>query len=141
MNDTEITELERLAKAATPGPWTKEQGQVDGIWQTHFFVKSPTDASYAPVAKCQSATMRTDQAEANAAYIAALSPSVVLALISRLREAEGKLRAMCFDKEGKDYELCDNDGRGCPCVTVAWMHFHPNAPSVCRDAANPEAGR
>lgn len=67
------TELQRritLAEAHAQGPWSSSQPAENNILQAHFIVSSSLDATYAPVAKCQSRTMNLKQAAANAAFIA-----------------------------------------------------------------------
>jgi hypothetical protein len=72
---TDLDALEKLAEAATPGPWETEVADFDArSWA--IFHRGGTFV--APDAGC----------EADAAYIAAMSPDVALALIARLRAAE-----------------------------------------------------
>jgi len=101
--ELELIALELLAAEATPGPWV--------VWENHADVYASTpDLENTPsylggvrmkVAACefddQFDFMGTDEelasggpynGEANAAYIAALSPERVLALIARVRAAE-----------------------------------------------------
>jgi hypothetical protein len=69
---TRLDELERLARAATPGPWSAE---------SQFRVKHRRGyRAWDDVAQ----TMTSD----DSAYIAALSPEVVLALIDVVRAAD-----------------------------------------------------
>lgn len=86
---TDLDALDRLAKAATPGPWMVAGSD---IWDT-------ADGTYPGIP-----LMRADhevrswgrpythhERNANAAFIAAASPSVILALVQRLRVAEAAL--------------------------------------------------
>ena len=63
--------LEALARAATPGPW-----EAHG----HEVMRPHPDGAYTIAEAMDS--------RADAAYLAALSPEVVLALVARLRIAE-----------------------------------------------------
>lgn len=93
MTRDEMQELKRLAESATPGPWrvagTKEKpcpvvSTVDRTgYQIHsmLHVKSsePDVWEHMEDAYCR-----------DAAYIAAANPSVVLSLIARIEELEGR---------------------------------------------------
>jgi len=81
-----MSELKRLAEAATPGPWYTES---DGVPQlnnvAHFIHTAERIVAYGQLL------------EADAAYIAAASPDAILALIEerdRLREALTRLVAV-----------------------------------------------
>ncbi len=99
-----LDEIERLARAATPGEWSV--GTLRPRSCGMEWVSSP-DMSH--IADCSEAVALTEwglcgrvepeQIEANAAYIAAANPAAILALIARLRAAEagiGELRAVLF---------------------------------------------
>lgn len=79
----DLDNLEQVAQDATPGPWvaTKEFANRWGV--------SPSPEDYYPVASVYG---QGDLAkiEANAAYIAAANPAVVLELVRRLRAAEAE---------------------------------------------------
>jgi len=86
MTETVIThekldELERKAKAATPGPWEafndEALAQVEGEEVT--------------VAHCLGPLFNDDFISCDAAYIAAANPAAILALIAQHREAIGEL--------------------------------------------------
>jgi hypothetical protein len=81
MSDIDLDKLERLARAATPGPWRQREQRDDGStlasYEQGCFVESP------------------NMAGEDAAYIAAANPSVVLALIERLRRL-GEVRNILF---------------------------------------------
>jgi hypothetical protein len=74
----DLSALERLAKAATPGPWR------NGADPCHFDSPEVTDD------KTFSYYVKTD---ADAAFIAALSPSTALALIAHIRKLEAVAEA------------------------------------------------
>ena len=75
-------ELERLAMAATPGPWYSIDGTVFHI--TQRMTDTPEDEPEAEQSKI------ADSNADDATYIAAASPDAVLALIARLRAAEAE---------------------------------------------------
>ena len=77
----DVDELERLAKAATPGPWTTKP---DDDQRKHLLC-TETGAWFGVV----EASPRN---AADAAFIAAANPAVVLELVRRLRAAEGIVR-------------------------------------------------
>ena len=98
----DLDELERLAKAATPGPWDAttaggtrrltlttapvphaEYGQTRELIASFsvVYVGTPPDA------RGRAAEDSIVQGEANAAFAAAANPAVVLALIDELRVA------------------------------------------------------
>lgn len=79
----DLDKLEQVARDATPGPWvaTKEFANRWGV--------SPSPEDYYPVASVYG---QGDLAniEANAAYISAANPAVVLEIVRRLRAAEAE---------------------------------------------------
>ncbi len=83
----DLDRLEALAEKATPGPWRRSGPDVDmggrDRWVIcgHSFDRSTNKAE-------------TEQDERDAAYLQALSPEVVRALVSRVREAEKQVAAM-----------------------------------------------
>ena len=84
--EIDLNELERLAKAATPGKWT---------WKQVVCFKTPGCAVFWPdMSKGGVHYRRLDSGggmlEADATFIAAANPAVVLELIRRLRAAEGE---------------------------------------------------
>lgn len=89
----DLDELARLADAATPGPWRSfEQITDGGDWhgdRHRALVELHTERGTV-VAHAWGTGNRQDNT-ANAAYIAALNPATVLALLARLRAAEGTL--------------------------------------------------
>ncbi len=75
------TELEALAKAATPGPWDAVEGATsDGWW----------------VERPHISTVVSDPTGPDARYIAAANPQTVLDLIAHVRELEA-MRAKVLD--------------------------------------------
>lgn len=88
---TSLSELERLARAATPGPWHITQCIPENgkFYDSHPLVATSPDDDGRRIAACDG-VLRTHE---NAAYIAAASPDVVLALISRIRELEAEIES------------------------------------------------
>lgn len=85
----DLDELERLAKAATPGPWR--------WWTSCSFRRLSSDATGLDGDVLHAVTHVDGVAdvigtEATKEFIAAANPSTVLALVERLREAENALR-------------------------------------------------
>jgi hypothetical protein len=73
-----LSELERLAKAATPGPWVASEGRSN----TGFVGVYESGVGF-PVASTSVVWERAEAVElADARYIAAASPDVVLALLA-----------------------------------------------------------
>ncbi len=78
-NPLDLDELERLAKAATPGPWKRCSPPL-----RRTFVAAPDSRGSRPV----HLQVTEPCSEDDATYIAAANPATLLALIKRLREAE-----------------------------------------------------
>jgi hypothetical protein len=83
--EIDLNELERLAKAATPGKWT---------WKQASCFNTPGCAVFWPdMSKGRVHYRRLDSGggmlEADANFIATANPAVVLELVRRLRAAEG----------------------------------------------------
>lgn len=74
MTPADLDALERLARAATPGPWVSDGCDI----------KSPNEALWI--------YDEGGHSEGDARYIAAMNPETTLALIARVRELEGALR-------------------------------------------------
>ncbi len=75
----DLDHLEKLAKAATPGPW-----EINKAWNW----RRDRTAVIAPE-KCSVASTYHDDldtGEANGAYVAAANPKTILALIDRIRK-------------------------------------------------------
>lgn len=81
-----LDELERLAKAATPGPW--KQHKFIGIHSPYVY---KAHGSMGQIAR----TMRLST-DADASFIAAANPATVLALVEALQAAQA-MRAFCKD--------------------------------------------
>lgn len=90
----DLDALEAAARAATPGPWlTAEDWPGNG---RRYIVESKQRS----VASTR--TWDNDNTDADAAYIAAANPAIVLTIIARLRAAEGALMAI--------HEFANDDG-------------------------------
>jgi hypothetical protein len=102
---TDTDKLRALASAATPGPWHRGH-QPDGRDAVEYFTEiysygTPGRVWLACVpvegkdindeAKFTAITGNGPTSEANASFIAAASPSVVLGLLDRIEELEGRL--------------------------------------------------
>ena len=88
MTLTQRTELERKAKAATPGPWWIERHDGKPYEILGMFNGTLPDK----VIECRWACA-TERGERDYAYIAACSPETILSLLSALTEAEGRVEA------------------------------------------------
>jgi hypothetical protein len=86
---SQLDELERKARAATPGPWITWDAPEDGEVYDGTDCKRVVQVSRHPVA-------------ANVEHIAANSPDVTLALVSRISELETELLgiAQVSEEEG-----------------------------------------
>lgn len=76
----DLDRLEAVAKAATPGPWNPSPGRA--------LVVSRVDISEPVICNCLSEQFA--QAPKDAAFIAAVSPDVVLELVAELRKAKAE---------------------------------------------------
>jgi hypothetical protein len=86
-----MTDLKALAQAATPGPWTTPGPDSPGQWMVYDYQWCIATATVydhdEPLSNRPGATgPGYIEADANAAYIAAASPNVVLALLA-IRDA------------------------------------------------------
>ena len=100
---TNLDYLESLAKAATPGPWrtSRKYGEHDDIVRTEWSTQSKKARDVLIGGACafgrdHRGHIRIIEAigpqwEANAAYIAAVSPDVVLELIAEIRKLRAEL--------------------------------------------------
>lgn len=95
---TKLERLEKLARNATPGPWTIVEAatsdQANHIWS----IASPVpEIDRMDTVLCSVKTDETGDshcvsvARADAEFIAAASPDVVLELIARIRELEADI--------------------------------------------------
>lgn len=101
MSDTasvDIEELEKLAKAATPGPWEWENPETDnpraeGEWNSALRTVEEFPSHYGPLSKgiLHAELDSNDNMDADAAFIAAANPQAILALISEKRALERDL--------------------------------------------------
>lgn len=79
----ELDELERLAKAATPGPWWEEDLDGEGFyWSIHAGTKDGPDELVLAQAD---GLLEEHEDRANFRFIAAANPQTVLELIARAR--------------------------------------------------------
>lgn len=83
--DADLLPLETKARAATPGPWSYEPDE--GGTDSHGFALQATIRFGARYAKY-------GYDEADAAYVAAVSPDVVLDLLERLRHKQVVINAL-----------------------------------------------
>jgi len=83
MTPEQLNEIERIAKAATPGPWYVHTSIVfgDKIHNTRIATPQSPNGNY-PV----------DAFPHNAAYIARLDPATTLAMVARIRELEEAMK-------------------------------------------------
>lgn len=76
--------LEQLALAATPGPWAVDPLGVGA----RFNIETPDGAECIAMAQQLVADRRNEKRGANADYIAAAHPQIILGLIKLLRAAQ-----------------------------------------------------
>ena len=100
MTDDDITRLRTLAQAATPGPWAVERSTARHDSRVLVKASAPSQA----LARIGGDSLRAIESDALAAYIAAVSPDVVLALIAE-RGALAALLARVVDEYDGDYSL------------------------------------
>ena len=94
--------LEALAKAATPGPWENAAGYKIEVAATGTHCASAWERyTYEPDKKITS-----EKAQANATYIAAANPAVLLELIAELRAKNALLEEIFDDCWVKDSGAC-----------------------------------
>jgi hypothetical protein len=127
MTTIDLDRLDKLAEAATPGPW--KHGPL--YWEVWRVTQSGEMMSrVAGVGQPHRST-----AEADAAYIAAFSPDVARALLARLRAAEAALSEIAED--GCDNEGLDEDLGDC----LDLESPVPCGPCRARAALDVEAGK
>lgn len=86
----DLDELERKARAATPGPWAVETRRLgEGLGFEHFVRQAEASPPY-PAHGIATACQWSDDGP-DAAFIAAASPDIVLALIARVHSLENAL--------------------------------------------------
>ena len=79
MTRDEMQELRRLAEGATPGPW---KAALNGTDESGWVQDANSDS--------MTVGYEGEMAAKDVRYIAAANPAVVLALIARIEELEGK---------------------------------------------------
>lgn len=91
----ELSTLEALAKAATPGPWKSERNPNFSRTEYTTQVFDASGKDVCTVARCPVKKEEWDWGKTislraeNAAFIAAANPDTVLRLIAGIRELEG----------------------------------------------------
>lgn len=85
MTAEEITHLRTLAQAATPGPWAIERSTARHDSRVLVKASAPSQA----LARIGGDSLRAIESDALAAYIAAVSPDVVLALLAEVERLRG----------------------------------------------------
>ena len=94
----DLDQLEAAAKAATPGPWVNTAGYKIEVAATGTHCASAWERyTYEPDKEITS-----EKALANAAYIAAANPAVVLELVAELRKAQDERDWLANDIATKD---------------------------------------
>jgi hypothetical protein len=102
-----LAELERLARAATPGPWERETDS-DGNATPYLVMAGDiriSDTGW---------DVGKKQAGRNTAFIAAAHPGTVLALVERVRELEAensRLHVASAEDRGTILDLEDENAR------------------------------
>lgn len=91
MNPQEILEL---AKKATPGPWITDEVNPEMV--------AGLDEVYNYICDCDGVgcNFTQEQYEANAQYIASLSPDIIIPLLERLMEIEKAVAIYCREELG-----------------------------------------
>ena len=88
MTTPDLAELRRLAEAATPGPWESDGLEVCQHWSLPEPWHAVVNAEISCGPYCYGGSVRPIERDADAAYIAALSPAVVLALLDAAAERD-----------------------------------------------------
>lgn len=110
MKQEQIEELRRLAEAATPGEWTvwaeKTPNKSDAIAEFAYQVENTENFSGTTWllnanGVCPASTGCGATSEANAAYIAAANPAVILEILDSLERAEKALEAKTYQDRVK----------------------------------------
>lgn len=83
LSNEQIDELEQLALAATPGPWAVDALQIGA----RYNIELPDGSEAIAMTQQLAGDRLSEQRGANADFIAAAHPQMVLALISQLRAA------------------------------------------------------
>ncbi|ALP47854.1 ead/Ea22-like family protein [Pseudomonas phage YMC11/02/R656] len=97
---TDHAELRRLAKAATPGPWSCNRHWAIVGGPTLEFTNGAAQQQIAMA--CQQSWMREEELRNNAAFMAAANPKTILALLDEIDgllaqhgRDSSELRALC----------------------------------------------
>ena len=126
--ELDLNKLERLANAATPGPWSWTNNEGWAYPQTQVKTEQGTHIARfvdaAPQFCCTVGEAR--QEWLNAAFIAAANPAVVLELVRRLREAEARVAELEADAARYRYIRTHRIG-------VKWCELYAGGPEL--DAA------
>lgn len=86
----DIEELKRLAEAATPGPWNKHyEGGGD-----HVVMRGECEVAVCSGPSPFSDTDDYENTAENAAYIAAVNPQAILALIEEIEDLRRQVKSM-----------------------------------------------
>lgn len=114
MTDAELSELERLAKEATPGPWPQGKEDKEFVLYNGTFICG-----------CNSAIMRNGDVidgKTNARYIAAANPAAILELIAELRQTRKErdwlaitLAEHCNEQASSVYDAASQHCTMCNC--------------------------
>lgn len=107
MSPTNLNRLKELAEAATGGAWTVVESGFGN--PPSYLVCEDIPGRLRPICAAEHGA---DASEANAAYIAAASPQVVLGMIARQETAEAALKEIAaiirkMDDEYQRDEGCD----------------------------------
>lgn len=87
----DLDELERLAKAATPGPWIAcgpSFGEAAPKYLNEVVVDNPEDDENDGIEVCRAPVCLEDAVSADMEFIGTANPATVLELVRRLRAAE-----------------------------------------------------
>ena len=132
----DLDHLEAAAKAATPGPWrtSRKYGEHDDIVRTEWSTQSKKARDVLiggarAFGRDHRGHIRIIEAigpqwEANAAYIAAANPAVVLELIAELRKARAERDWLAND-------IATKDGN-CPPIPQDCTDIVFCSPDVCK---------
>jgi len=97
LNENRLAELERLANAATSGPWIAcgpSFGASSPKYLNEVVVDNPEDDENDGIEVCRPPVGLEDAVSADMEFIGAANPAVVLELVRRLRNAEKTARMM-----------------------------------------------
>ncbi len=122
MTDTELNELETLARAATPGPWLE-----DKVYPNHelYVVSTSVNGPHITFAE-----------GVDGKFVAKANPSAIIDLIRALRQAwaerdslAGKLASLCNEQDSLVYsaegEYCAMCNGKCPFPYIECSNITP----------------